>query len=591
MASLADTLPRAAEKRVRLAPDSWQALALVWAVLVAIYCTVVFLAPFELYGGDDLMRLQQVRDLLAGQSWYDVTQYRMNPPEGAAMHWSRLVDLPLAAAIYVLGEFWGSIAVPMLFLGGALALLRGVFLRLGFSGRQVLIGIGLAALFPLLPTLFAPMRIDHHAPQALAALACLYLLLGAPGRWAAIGAGMVAAIWVVISLEGLPMVAALAALYGLRYLIERDRSLVWFLVSLAIAAPLLSLATRPWSEFTQWCDILTPAHWAAFATAAGMSLLVGYLPRQDQIAGRFAALCLIPLASAPALLALSGDCHAGPFATLDPLVQQYWYDRVPEGLAVWQQMPGLALPALYMLVLIPAGWWAARETGLIHGDRALPWLTAAGFALAAALYGQLLMREIAVAQLLTLPLALALLGYAMPRARALAGMLPRVLASFACLLLVTPAGAALAGKQLDPAFAENAHFVAGPATMPESQAPCRFEALSRLPKGHVFSHFNSAPAVIAHSPHSVEMGSFHRNPAALRGIVTAFIGTPQQAHKVIGQTGADYLVLCLDRDSLEIFANNRPDSFAQAMMLGQVPAWLEPVPGFVNDNLLVYKIR
>ena len=47
---------------------------------------------------DDAMRLVEVRDLLAGQGWFDLTQYRLSPPGGVAMHWSRLVDVPLAVA-------------------------------------------------------------------------------------------------------------------------------------------------------------------------------------------------------------------------------------------------------------------------------------------------------------------------------------------------------------------------------------------------------------------------------------------------------------------------------------------------------------
>src|SRR5919202_588801 len=45
---------------------------------------------------DDAMRLLQVRDWLGGQSWWDVTQYRLNPPFGGPMHWSRYIDLPIA---------------------------------------------------------------------------------------------------------------------------------------------------------------------------------------------------------------------------------------------------------------------------------------------------------------------------------------------------------------------------------------------------------------------------------------------------------------------------------------------------------------
>src|SRR5260370_41349134 len=48
---------------------------------------------------DDAMRLVEVRDLLAGQGWFDLTQYRLNPPDGVVMHWSRLIDLPLALLI------------------------------------------------------------------------------------------------------------------------------------------------------------------------------------------------------------------------------------------------------------------------------------------------------------------------------------------------------------------------------------------------------------------------------------------------------------------------------------------------------------
>ena len=45
------------------------------------------------------MRLVQVRDLLQGQGWFDVFLHRMNAPYGLAMHWSRLVDGPLALLV------------------------------------------------------------------------------------------------------------------------------------------------------------------------------------------------------------------------------------------------------------------------------------------------------------------------------------------------------------------------------------------------------------------------------------------------------------------------------------------------------------
>jgi len=63
---------------------------------------------FGLGDTDDNMRIMQVRALLNGQGWFDLRQYRMNPPFGANIHWSRLVDLPIAGLILGLRPFLGG---------------------------------------------------------------------------------------------------------------------------------------------------------------------------------------------------------------------------------------------------------------------------------------------------------------------------------------------------------------------------------------------------------------------------------------------------------------------------------------------------
>ncbi len=57
---------------------------------------------------DNMLRLVQIRDLLAGQSWFDYSQYRMGPDGGFIMHWSRIVDLPNAAIILAVEDLTGS---------------------------------------------------------------------------------------------------------------------------------------------------------------------------------------------------------------------------------------------------------------------------------------------------------------------------------------------------------------------------------------------------------------------------------------------------------------------------------------------------
>ena len=54
---------------------------------------------FRLGDTDDNMRMMQVRGLLHGQGWFDLRQYHLNPPYGANIHWSRLVDLPIAGLL------------------------------------------------------------------------------------------------------------------------------------------------------------------------------------------------------------------------------------------------------------------------------------------------------------------------------------------------------------------------------------------------------------------------------------------------------------------------------------------------------------
>src|SRR5690606_10851247 len=61
---------------------------------------------------DSLLRLVEVRDLIAGQGWFDLHQYRMGAAGGGLlMHWSRLVDAPIAAIVLVVTSVTGSQAV------------------------------------------------------------------------------------------------------------------------------------------------------------------------------------------------------------------------------------------------------------------------------------------------------------------------------------------------------------------------------------------------------------------------------------------------------------------------------------------------
>ena len=89
------------------APGQEQPVSFLFVLLVGFAGCVVFswtpITTVWLTGAygdtDDAMRMVQVRDWMAGQGWYDLRALRLDPPGGVLMHWSRVVDIPLAGLI------------------------------------------------------------------------------------------------------------------------------------------------------------------------------------------------------------------------------------------------------------------------------------------------------------------------------------------------------------------------------------------------------------------------------------------------------------------------------------------------------------
>ena len=82
---------------------------IVWTFLFQIAWSWRYLEPVlvngELVGPDDFLRFHQIEKWMNGQNWYEMTAYRMFPPEGADIHWSRLVDVPVATISWFLELF------------------------------------------------------------------------------------------------------------------------------------------------------------------------------------------------------------------------------------------------------------------------------------------------------------------------------------------------------------------------------------------------------------------------------------------------------------------------------------------------------
>ncbi|MCL6250226.1 hypothetical protein M3P36_04070 [Altererythrobacter sp. KTW20L] len=577
-------------------PIRWSAFASRPAAVLAVWalwCVVALAAGaaqgFAIDGPDNWMRLFEVRDLLAGQSWFDVAQYRIDPPHGASMHWSRLVDLPLVVLVLLLGETAAMALVPLLWLLPALFALRAIMLRLGSGPLALALALIAMPMFPLLPDSFLPMRIDHHAPQAVLGLCVAALLLQPARSWAAL-AGVLAAAWLVISLEGLPMVAGMAGVLGLAWWLDGDRRLGVFLATLAVAAPLLSLATRPASAFAlPYCDILLPGHMLAFAAAAGVALLLPVLPWKDRRAGRLVGLALIPLASLPLALAALGPCLTSPFGEMDPLVRRFWYENITEGLPVWSQQPAVIAMLAWSLGLVVAGWWQMKRDGVGSAARARDGL--ALVALLACLFSFMLMRAGVLAQMLAIPFAAVLLATWLPRARAIPSALPRIGATLACFALATPMVASGAAKLVETRVLPGAATAVRVDRDRALDEECDFSRLAALPPGHMLVPMDAGPEILGHSGHTILAASYHRNQPRMRDVIVAFSGPVAGAHEVVRRNGADYVVACTAKADFAFYRSVAPGNFADALDAGQEPDWLEPVTGFEEGPLKVYRVR
>src|SRR4051794_6272887 len=163
------------ERAFDLIERKWKLVVLlVWLGFCAVWIFEHYDAIrwFRLSDTDDNMRMMQVRALLHGQGWFDLRQYRLNPPFGANIHWSRLVDLPIAGLILLLRPFLGGAAAERWAVAIEPMLPYVLLLfALGLTVRRLIdpraSPLALLALFFAASTngMFMPERIDHHGWQ------------------------------------------------------------------------------------------------------------------------------------------------------------------------------------------------------------------------------------------------------------------------------------------------------------------------------------------------------------------------------------------------------------------------------------------
>ena len=542
---------------------------------------------------DDQLRLVQLRDFLGGQNWFDTTQYRMNAPEGAPMHWSRLVELPLALVVMLatplLGperaEMAAGIIVPMFCLGGIAFLLAQVAGKI--AGRPAAIAACLLALIaPAMLIQLRPMRIDHHGWQIFCAVLGFATLYWSNARKAGLVLGATLAVWVHISLEGAPMTAAFFLFLGWRWIADRaeGQRLFWTLCSFAPVSLALFFGTQPEGlSAANFCDTVSPAHiWAIFSATA-LLLPALYANPQNQFVR--AALTVFAGVSALAVLFwLIPQCSTGAFGDLDLVVRSYWYANIREGLPVWEQNLQAAVSLVTPLIVALIAFGVAAR--LVAPEKRAALTTAGFFLLYASLLSMLVFRTVSVATAFTIVPVATCLAAAVQSYRAE----PRLLAR---LSLVPVAIALLASGIIAGAIVASFQTRIPAKTIVSTQA-CEsvtsVASLAQLPKANIVAPLNIGPAILMTTKHKVVASNYHRNHVALRDQIDLFRLPPDRAKSIIDRRFITHLVSCPGEAEMEHYVRRAPQGLWAQIDAGKAPDWLE-YQGTMGKGLKVWRVR
>ncbi|MGN6500850.1 MAG: hypothetical protein ACTHKM_11965 [Tsuneonella sp.] len=317
-------------RRPGLAPDLLMRVGLAWAMICALLLVTNMreIASLQYPHPEDLLRLAQVRGLVAGGGWFAAAA------DGSAVHLSRLVDVPLVAVILALKPIFGqpaaeglaAVIVPLIALGCALLLAARIAWRVIGDEAAGLACLAMALSVPVIADL-RPLRIDGAGWQLVLALAAANGLMARNPRVGGRVVGAALAAWLAISLAALPLAAAMCSVAALRW-VRRRQDAAWLtttLQALAATSTGLFVGAHGFAAMAPLCGSVSPVHLAIFIAAAMLTTgLAAFepLPRAALLAG----LAVIAALGAATYFAVMPACAPGAAG----------------GLPLWRQSPALA---------------------------------------------------------------------------------------------------------------------------------------------------------------------------------------------------------------------------------------------------------
>lgn len=547
------------------------------------FATLADLGP----DNDSLLRLVVVRDLIGGQDWFDPVQHRLGTGDGVAMHWSRLVDAPIAALVLAFGETAALLAWPLLLSAACLFLILSAARRHGGEAAVLpTLVLGAAALHFV--GVFKPAALDHHNVQLALALAMLAGLLAPPDRTApGLAAGAAAALMLAVGMEAVPyvavggLVAAGTFLSGGSDTAPAARGFGLGFAGVGAAAFLATVPPGSWGAAQ--CDAYSVAQFAvAVLAGTGLALAASVPGMTSTLPRRAAALGLLGLACAALVLAAFPQCLADPYATLDPRLKALWLDRVGEAQSLWSlltQNPGMAI-SQFATPLIGL----ALALRALRRDRRRETAVVAALLFAAMLVAVWQVRGATFSIVFAvLPLAawvgtLRAAAESRPGRAASTAMLGAWLVSFNAVWTGAAAAVELAVDDGEVVEAEGC------------TASGDHARLAALPAARVLTVSNLGAPVLRNTGHSVLAGPYHRNVEGNLLALDAFMATPDEARAIVEAQRIGIVAFCPGNPESPFLQRQAPDGLMAALMRGAPPRWLDMLPGDAAAPLQLYRV-
>ena len=581
-----------------------------WMLLIWLLACVVFMVmrwqpilAFGLGDTDDNMRMAQVRALLNGQHWYDLRQYKLNPPDGFNIHWTRLVDLPIAALQLLIKPFFGSVIAEKASaaLAPLIPLLVAMF-AMGVAVRRLVApgsfafaaGLMLACQAAML--MFMPLRVDHHGWQLAMLVITIAGLADPDVRRGGLTMGLSSAASLTIGLELMPFLAISGAAVVLHWIWEREEAMRMrsYGAALGLGCVLGYLGFASYDNAVPRCDVLSPIWLTTMSVAGALAVALSFLSDQKPVI-RLAAAAIGGALLVGGFVYAWPQCIDRPEQISDELVR-VWFSNVREAKPLYTQpwvtiATVVSLPVVGVVGSIWAAWraWGTRQFGT--------WAPVAFVSVVSLLLVLWQTRQGPAAQLMGVPGATALCWAILPKFANHRSMFVRtfgVVFGFLTLsgittgLIVTnlPAAAAKPGAKKDNS-ADKAISIAN-ARCPSLSA---MKPVAMLPATTIFTFVDLGPRLITVTYHKAIAGPYHRNGDAILDVHHAFGGTPEAARAIMLRHGATLLLTCPNMSESTVHRFRHKTGFYARLAKGETFDWLTPVPMPKGSPLLLWRIK